>query len=463
VAKWKGNIISFNPQATSGTAYTGKANGIWSCDIVGQLKQAGLWALGITPPSAPAITTATIGNTQISIIFTAPSTLNGSTITSYTVTSSGGQTASGSSSPIVITGLTNGTSYTFTVVANSASGSSISSESVSATPTSFTVPSVPTIGTATISSASSAMITFTAPSFNGGTVITSYTAVSSPGGITGTLSQAGSGTITVNGLAQLTTYTFTVYATNSVGNSSNSTATGSISMPAVDPYFSSVGLLLSGDGANGVNYFTDLSIGSKTVTTVGNTQVSTSVKKFGTGSIYFDGANDSLSISSSSIMSFSGDFTIECWINCIDYRTSQNWFYNYVFNSVDASGGNWTMPYINAAVQYNGTLGVGFYGSAGTTGFGTSAAISMNTWYHVALVRASGTLTCYLNGAPMPVTSGSAANNGNISQTGLIIGDSRWNTGSESWHGYIDDFRVTNGVARYTSNFTPSTTASPTQ
>jgi hypothetical protein len=438
VAKWKGNIISFNPQATSGTAYTGKANGIWSCDIVGQLKQAGLWALGITPPSAPAITTSTAGNTQVSIAFTAPSSLNGSTITSYTVTSSDGQTANGSSSPIVITGLTNGTSYTFTVVANSASGSSIASATVLATPTVFTVPGIPTIGTATISSASSAMITFTAPTSNGGTVITSYTAVSSPGSITGTLSQAGSGTITVNGLAQLTTYTFTVYATNSVGNSSNSTATGSISMPAIDPYFSSVSLLLSGDGANGVNNFTDLSIGSRTVTTYGNTQVSTSVKKFGTGSIYFDGLGDYLRCATN--ITLSANFTVEFWFNV----TAVSGYHRFFNNEYE--GGKYFYCY------YNGT-GIVAY-NADSASLGIYGTFTANTWNHFAIVRLGSTSTLYLNGTSVASWSGS---------TSFPFTYTQLSSDDEEMQGYLDDFRITNGVARYTSNFTPSNTASPTQ
>ena len=75
------------------------------------------------------------------------------------------------------------------------------------------VPGAPTIGTATIS-ITTATVPFTAPSSNGGSTITSYTAVSSPSGITGTLSQAGSGSITVSGLSSGTSYTFTVFATN---------------------------------------------------------------------------------------------------------------------------------------------------------------------------------------------------------------------------------------------------------
>jgi hypothetical protein len=93
-------------------------------------------------------------------------------------------------------------------------------------------PSAPTIGTATATAYNQATISFTAPANNGGSAITSYTAVSSPGGITGTLSQSGSGTITVNGLSESTSYTFTVYATNAVGNSSNSSASNSITTPA---------------------------------------------------------------------------------------------------------------------------------------------------------------------------------------------------------------------------------------
>jgi hypothetical protein len=72
------------------------------------------------------------------------------------------------------------------------------------------------------------VVAFTAPVDNGGATITTYTATSSPGSITGTVSQAGGGTITVNGLTNGTTYTFTVTATNSVGTSAASSASSSV-------------------------------------------------------------------------------------------------------------------------------------------------------------------------------------------------------------------------------------------
>lgn len=76
-----------------------------------------------TVPSAPTIGTATAGNAQATVPFTAPTNNGGSPITSYTVTSSpGGITASGAASPITVTGLTNGTAYTFTVTATNAVG-----------------------------------------------------------------------------------------------------------------------------------------------------------------------------------------------------------------------------------------------------------------------------------------------------------------------------------------------------
>lgn len=95
----------------------------------------------------------------------------------------------------------------------------------------FRVPNPPIIGTATAVSATSATVSFTAPAFNGNTGIISYTAVSSPGGITSTITQSGSGTITVTGLTPNTSYTFVVYATNGIGNSGNSSASNSITTP----------------------------------------------------------------------------------------------------------------------------------------------------------------------------------------------------------------------------------------
>jgi uncharacterized protein (TIGR02145 family) len=88
-------------------------------------------------PGAPTIGSAVAGNAQASVSFTAPSITGGSAITGYTVTSNpGGVTGTGSGSPITVTGLTNGTSYTFTVVATNAVGNSAaSSASNAATPT----------------------------------------------------------------------------------------------------------------------------------------------------------------------------------------------------------------------------------------------------------------------------------------------------------------------------------------
>ena len=73
-------------------------------------------------PNAPTSVTATAGSSSASVAFTAPANVGGGAITSYTVVSSGGQYASGSSSPLTVTGLTNGVSYTFTVFATNSYG-----------------------------------------------------------------------------------------------------------------------------------------------------------------------------------------------------------------------------------------------------------------------------------------------------------------------------------------------------
>ncbi|HUR57439.1 MAG TPA: tail fiber protein, partial [Opitutaceae bacterium] len=180
----------------------------------------------LSPPFEPTIGTATASPGQASVTFAAPSNTGGATITGYTVTSSpGGLTGSGATSPIVVTGLNNGTSYTFSVKATNALGAGApSSASNSVTPFVPSAPDAPTIGLATGGNAS-ASIAFTAPAFDGGSPIIGYTATCSPG--LATASNTAS-PIVVGGLANGTAHTCTVTATNAIGTSAPSAASNAI-------------------------------------------------------------------------------------------------------------------------------------------------------------------------------------------------------------------------------------------
>jgi hypothetical protein len=169
----------------------------------------------LTVPDTPTSVLAITGNTRATITFNVPSSDGGSEITSYTVTSSPeGIIASGLSSPIIVSGLTNGTSYTFTVIATNSLGSSTSSSASNAV-TPATVPNAPTSITSSYGNTQST-VSFTVPLSNGGSPITSYTVTSSPGGI----SACGSSSpIIVFGLTNGISYTFTVVATNNLGDS----------------------------------------------------------------------------------------------------------------------------------------------------------------------------------------------------------------------------------------------------
>ena len=176
-------------------------------------------AIPFTVPGIPADVTATAGNGQATVTFTAPADDGGSPVTGYEVTASPGNikvsTTTGTS--IVVTGLSNGTSYTFTVKAVNAAGSgAASAPSNEAIPA--TVPGVPGNVEATAGNGQ-ATVTFTAPADNGGSPVTGYEVTASPGNIKVT----SIGTrIVITGLSNGISYTFTVKAINSIGSSASS-------------------------------------------------------------------------------------------------------------------------------------------------------------------------------------------------------------------------------------------------
>ena len=223
-----------------------------------------------------------------------------------------------------------------------------------------------------------------------------------------------------------------------------------------DSNFDKVELLLPFDGANDATSTTDESDSNHTVTFNGSADISTAQSKFGGSSLYIGGGSSNWVVIAGSTDFNLGtdDFTIECWI----YRNGTS--YGFVF---ETRGGEDT----------TGTDGIGLYmGSGGNDEIGVavnrSNVILINQdhqtndqWQHFAVVREGSTMTLYIDGT----ARGTGSNSTDFNRTRPIRIGNLHNASSDGGYGfpgYIDDFRVTKGLARYTSNFTPPSAAHPT-
>jgi putative cell wall-binding protein len=185
-------------------------------------------ALAATVPGAPRSVTAVAGDASAVVSWLAPSSDGDSPITSYTVTSSPGNrtaTTNGAGRSATVTGLTNGTAYTFTVTATNAEGTGpASAPAPPVTPA--TVPSAPRNPSATAGDRS-ATVRWSAPSSTGGATITAYQVTATPGGAVVTTSGSAR-SATVSNLTNGIAYTFTVTATNAAGTGPASAATAPV-------------------------------------------------------------------------------------------------------------------------------------------------------------------------------------------------------------------------------------------
>lgn len=207
-----------------------------------------------------------------------------------------------------------------------------------------------------------------------------------------------------------------------------------------DPNFANVSLLLHGNGTNGSTTFTDNSPNSFTLTRIGNTVISTVQSKFGGASILFDGTGDRLTVPSNIDFNFgTGDFTVEGWF----YESARVQYSSFI-EIGDHLLNTGIIFLLNGGNNIPNRLGI--YSSSF---FGSDLAGSLNAWNHIAYVRSSGQLSIYLNG----VRGTTVAFTNNLTNTATVtIGSRSGGNTIYDFNGYMDDIRITKGVARYTGS-----------
>ena len=282
--------VAVNPAGTKIYVANGSTNNVSVIDggsnlVISTLaagSSPGGIAMGpILSPLAPNLVSVTPGNGFASVVFSPPTNDGGSPITSYTAKSNPANiTVTGTSSPLVVTGLTNGTSYTFTVVATNVAGSSLPS-AVSSAVIPAGPPAAPTITSVTTGNGQ-ATVLVTLNSSNG-SPITGYTVTSNPaGGLDNSAGMLFAGH-TITGLTNGVAYTFTVVATNAIGSSPPSAPSSSVT-PATVPSAPIIGTATGGNTQASVSFAPPTSNGGAAITSYQVTTNPVTLNTSGTGS-----------------------------------------------------------------------------------------------------------------------------------------------------------------------------------
>lgn len=225
-----------------------------------------------------------------------------------------------------------------------------------------------------------------------------------------------------------------------------------------DTNFESVSLLLHMDGSNASTTFIDSSKNALSVTANGNAQISTAQSKFGGSSGLFDGSGDAAIITTGlNNFTMSGNaYTLEAWIRpsvvsgsrpVISITAASASFFGLIALSVSGGALAWESRH---------NTGSGFANVNGTGG-----TVTVDTWHHVALSVDNGTARAYLNGAQVGTNQTFTAPAFTVAGVGIGAFGNLFDISTACFNGYIDELRITKGVARYTANFTPSAAPFP--
>jgi hypothetical protein len=231
----------------------------------------------------------------------------------------------------------------------------------------------------------------------------------------------------------------------------NGTGYTSIPIPTTPPTAITNTALLANFTNAGI---TDLAM-QNNLETVGNAQVSTSVKKYGTGSLAFDGTGDYLvpnAPSSNVNLAFgSGDFTLEFWVYFNSGLGSDIVLYD---GRPLSTNGAYATLYVNSSSQLS-------YVVSSSDRITASSTFSTSTWYHIAVARSGTSTKMFVNGTQVGSTYTDSTNYLAVARR-PVIGINGFNETAAPLNGYIDDLRITRGLARYTAAFTPPASALPT-
>lgn len=209
-------------------------------------------------------------------------------------------------------------------------------------------------------------------------------------------------------------------------------------------------LCIHSDDSDGSTNIVDSSIRTHSITVHGNAHHEVDQHKFGSSSIYFDGSGDYLSLLSNTDWYLgTGDFTVDFWMNPINGGLGNNYPRLLQLGPNATNGGLWI---VGQTTNPNKIMVQGYSGGYFTP-LNSGSTLPNNTWTHVAIVRKNGVFYMFIGGVLKSSDAGHTTYN--IVQNAVYIGSN--NSGSESYYGYLDEYRVSKGIARWTSNFTPPT------